>query len=128
MITQEQNNLLTQTGRSTPCGELMRRYWQPAALSEDLTADKPLPVTLFGEELLLFRDDQSRPALIGRYCAHQGFDIVYGRVEPAACAACIMVGCSMLAAKSWCVAIGCREENNECRWDSRPIRASRPAV
>ena len=82
MITQEQNNLLTQTGRSTPCGELMRRYWQPAALSEDLTADKPLPVTLFGEELILFRDDQSGPALIGRYCAHQGFDMVYGRVEP----------------------------------------------
>ena len=82
MITQEQNNLLTQTGRSTPCGELMRRYWQPAALSEDLMADKPLPVTLFGEELILFRDDQSGPALIGRYCAHQGFDMVYGRVEP----------------------------------------------
>ena len=82
MITQEQNNLLTQTGRSTPCGELMRRYWQPAALSEDLTADKPLPVTLFGEELILFRDDQSGPALIGRYCAHQGFDMVYGCVEP----------------------------------------------
>jgi phthalate 4,5-dioxygenase len=82
MITQEQNNLLTQTGRSTPCGELMRRYWQPAALAEDLTADKPLPVTLFGEELILFRDDQSGPALIGRYCAHQGFDMVYGRVEP----------------------------------------------
>ncbi len=81
MITQEQNNLLTQTGRSTPCGELMRRYWQSAALSEDSAADKPLPVRLFGEELILFRDDQSGPALIGRYCAHQGFDMVYGRVE-----------------------------------------------
>ena len=82
MITKEENNLLTQTGRGTPCGELMRRYWQPAALSEDLTADEPLPVTLFGEELILFRDDQSRPALIGRYCAHQGVDMIYGRVEP----------------------------------------------
>ena len=82
MITQEQNNLLTQTRRSTPCGELMRRYWQPAGLSEELTADEPLPVTLFGEELILFRDDQSRPALIGRHCAHQGVDMVYGRVEP----------------------------------------------
>ena len=82
MITEEENNLLTQTGRDTPCGELMRRYWQPAALSEDLTADEPLLVTLFGEELILFRDDQNRPALIGRYCAHQGVDVVYGRVEP----------------------------------------------
>jgi nitrite reductase/ring-hydroxylating ferredoxin subunit len=82
MIAQEENNLLTRTGRGTPCGELMRRHWQPAALSEELTADKPLPVTLFGEELILFRDDQGNPALIGRYCAHQGVDMIYGRVEP----------------------------------------------
>ena len=81
LITQEQNDRLTPTGRGTPCGELMRRFWQPAALSEELTADKPLPVTLFGEELILFRNDQASPALIGRYCAHQGMDMIYGRVE-----------------------------------------------
>ena len=82
MITQEENDLLTQTNKDTPCGELMRRYWQPAALSEELAADKPLPVQLFGEELILFRDAEDKPALIGRYCAHQGVDMIYGRVEP----------------------------------------------
>ena len=82
MIAQEENNLLVQTNRGTPCGGLMRRYWQPAALSEELTADKPLPVTLFGEELILFRDGQGNPGLIGRYCAHQGMDMIYSRVEP----------------------------------------------
>ena len=128
MITQEQNNLLTQTGRSTPCGELMRRYWQPAALSEELTADEPLPVTLFGEELILFRDDQSVLRSSGATARTRASIWFTAASSPAACAACIMVGCSMLAAKSWCVAIGCREENNECRWDSRPIRASRPAA
>jgi nitrite reductase/ring-hydroxylating ferredoxin subunit len=81
MITEEENELLTQTGKGTPCGELMRRYWQPAALSEELSADKPLPVQLFGEELILFRDGDGKPALIGRYCAHQGVDMIYGRVE-----------------------------------------------
>ena len=55
MITPDENDLLTQTGKGTPCGELMRRYWQPAALSEELAADKPFPVQLFGEELILFR-------------------------------------------------------------------------
>ena len=74
MITQEENDLLTQTGRGTPCGELMRRYWQPAALSDELESDKPLPVQLFGEELVLFRDGSGNPGLIGRYCAHQGLD------------------------------------------------------
>jgi nitrite reductase/ring-hydroxylating ferredoxin subunit len=82
MITPEESDLLTRTGRGTPCGELMRRYWQPAAISEELTADKPLPVQLFGEELILFRDGSGKPALIGRYCAHQGVDLIYGRVEP----------------------------------------------
>ena len=36
MMTQEENDLLTQTDRGTPMGELMRRYWQPVALSEEL--------------------------------------------------------------------------------------------
>jgi hypothetical protein len=27
----EQNTLLTQVGRSTPIGDLTRRYWQPIA-------------------------------------------------------------------------------------------------
>jgi len=29
MESEEQNRLLTQVGRATPMGELMRRYWQP---------------------------------------------------------------------------------------------------
>lgn len=82
MITEEENNLLTRTGKGTPCGELMRRFWQPAALSEDVPADKPFAVQLFGEELVLFRDGTGTAALIGRYCAHQGVDMMYGRVEP----------------------------------------------
>jgi nitrite reductase/ring-hydroxylating ferredoxin subunit len=82
MITEEERNLLTQTGKGTLCGELMRRYWQPAALSAELAADKPFAVQLFGEELVLFREADGKPALIGRYCAHQGVDMIYGRVEP----------------------------------------------
>jgi hypothetical protein len=36
MLTQQENDRLTQTGRGTPCGELLRCYWQPVALSEEL--------------------------------------------------------------------------------------------
>jgi hypothetical protein len=35
-MTKEENELLTQTAPGTPCGEFMRQYWQPAALSEEL--------------------------------------------------------------------------------------------
>jgi hypothetical protein len=38
MITSEENQLLTQTHRGAPAGELLRRYWQPVALVEELPA------------------------------------------------------------------------------------------
>src|SRR5207244_2378298 len=82
MITEQENNLLTQTGPLIPCGELMRRYWQPVALSEELPKDgAPLKVRIFGEDLVLFRDDQGRPGLLGLHCSHRGTDLSYGRVE-----------------------------------------------
>ena len=82
MIAGEENQLLTQTDRGAPCGELLRRYWQPAALSEELPeGGAPLKVKILGEELALFRDDQGRPGLIGLHCAHRGTDLSYGRCE-----------------------------------------------
>jgi phthalate 4,5-dioxygenase oxygenase subunit len=82
MISAEENQLLTQTGSNTPCGEMMRRYWQPVALCEELPpGGAPVKARILGEELVLFRDDQGRPGLIGLHCAHRGTDLSYGRVE-----------------------------------------------
>ena len=82
MLSREENDLLTRTGPGTPCGELMRRYWQPVALAEELPAGgAPVPVRIFGEELVLFRDDSGRPGLLGIHCAHRAADLSYGRVE-----------------------------------------------
>ncbi len=82
MLTKEENDFLTRTGPGTTCGELIRRYWQPAALSEELPlGGAPLPVRLLGEDLVLFRDDDGRPGLLGIHCSHRGADLSYGRVE-----------------------------------------------
>ena len=61
----------------------MRRYWQPAALSEELRhgGGAPLRVTLLGEDLVLFRDEHGQPGLLGLHCSHRGTDLSYGRVE-----------------------------------------------
>lgn len=81
-MTEQEIELLTRTGPGTPCGELMRRYWQPVALSEELPqGGAPLPVRLLGEDLVLFRDDRGRPGLLGLNCSHRGADLSYGRVE-----------------------------------------------
>lgn len=82
MLSLEENELLIQVGRGTPCGELLRRYWQPAALSEELPADgPPIPIRLLGEDLVLFRDDKGRIGLLGLLCSHRGADLSYGRLE-----------------------------------------------
>ncbi len=82
MISKEENELLTKTNRGTPAGELIRRYWQPVALSEELPAGgAPLSVRILGEELVLFRDDQGRVGLLGIHCSHRGTNLSYGRIE-----------------------------------------------
>ena len=82
MLTQEENERLTQVGPGTPGGDFLRRYWQPAALSEELPPDgAPIPLRLLGEDLTLFRDQQGRPGLLGIHCSHRGADLSYGRIE-----------------------------------------------
>jgi phthalate 4,5-dioxygenase oxygenase subunit len=82
LLSSEENDLLTRIGPGTVGGDLLRRYWQPAALSEELKpGGAPLPVRLLGEDLVMFRDDQRRPGLLGVHCAHRGADLSYGRLE-----------------------------------------------
>jgi phthalate 4,5-dioxygenase len=82
MMTREENTLLTQTGRGTPGGALLRRYWQPVALSEEVPRKAaPLSIKILGEDLVLFRDDKGRAGLLGIHCSHRGTDLSYGRVE-----------------------------------------------
>ena len=67
MLSAEQNDLITRTTPGTPAGKLLRRYWQPAALVDELTGNRPVkPVRLFGEDLVIFKDDKGRYGLVGR--------------------------------------------------------------
>ncbi len=82
MMTAEENRLLTSTEPGSACGALLRRYWQPVALSEELEpGGAPLPVRILGEDLVLFRDHRGRPGLLDVHCCHRGADLSYGRVE-----------------------------------------------
>jgi phthalate 4,5-dioxygenase oxygenase subunit len=82
MLNAEQNDLMTRIGPGTPAGKLMRCYWQPAALVDELAGNRPIkPVQLLGENLVIFRDTQGRYGLIGRACPHRGTDLAFGRLE-----------------------------------------------
>ena len=69
-------------GRGTPAGELLRRYWHPVAVAQELTDEQPtLFVRLLGEDLILFKDKSGRAGLLADHCSHRGASLLYGRVE-----------------------------------------------
>ncbi|MBM3509595.1 MAG: Rieske 2Fe-2S domain-containing protein [Alphaproteobacteria bacterium] len=68
---------LTHTGRGTPCGEYLRRFWQPVALVSQVK-DVPLKIRIMGEDLVLFRDRSKRLGLLHAHCAHRGTSLEYG--------------------------------------------------
>ena len=81
MISREQNELMTRVGPGTPAGKLLRNYWQPVALTDELAGERPVKaVRLLGEELVLFNAGGYR--LMQRHCPHRGADLAYGRIEP----------------------------------------------
>lgn len=57
MITQKLNDQITRIGPGTAAGEVLRHYWQPAALIDEAQGGSPVvPVNLLGERLVLLRD------------------------------------------------------------------------
>jgi phenylpropionate dioxygenase-like ring-hydroxylating dioxygenase large terminal subunit len=82
MMSQQQNDLITRIGPADPAGKLMRMYWQPAALADELQGERPLKaVKLLGESFVLFRDESGRFGLLDRDCPHRGADLAFGRLE-----------------------------------------------
>jgi len=56
MLTAEENEMLTRVGAGTPAGELLRRYWHPVAIANDLSPENPTKfVRILGEDLVLFQ-------------------------------------------------------------------------
>ena len=78
---QHPNELLARVGPGAPCGEYMRRFWQPV-LPSDLFTARPRDVRILGEDLLAFRDGSGRPGLLYPRCMHRGTTLLYGHVEP----------------------------------------------
>lgn len=71
---------LTHVGPGTPGGEYLRRFWQPVAMSSELT-DLPLAARIMGEDLVVFRDRAGRVGLLGRHCSHRGTSLEFGIVS-----------------------------------------------
>ena len=82
MLSAEENTLLCRIEGDAPMGQMIRRYWIPAALSEEVEADgAPRRVRLMGEDLIVFRDSRGKVGLLEEFCPHRGVSLLLARNE-----------------------------------------------
>lgn len=83
MLSSADNDRLTRVGPGTPMGAMLRRYWMPACLAEEVpVADgAPIRVRLLGENLVAFRDTNGIVGIVEDACPHRRAPMFYGRNE-----------------------------------------------
>jgi phthalate 4,5-dioxygenase len=82
MLTREENDLLCRVGPGTAMGNMMRRYWVPAATSEELVAGgRPRGVRLLGEDVVAFRSPDGSVGVLEEACPHRGASMILARNE-----------------------------------------------
>ena len=85
----ELNERVTRIGPGTPCGDVMRHYWQPVALVDEFNPAldprmgvRPVKaVRVLGQDLVLFKNAQGVFGLLDRDCPHRGADLAFARNE-----------------------------------------------
>jgi len=83
MLNREQNERLTKVGPGTPCGELLRRYWQVVCpVGELLGERRKKRIRILGENLVVYRKDDGEFACVAEACPHRGASLYFGFIEP----------------------------------------------
>ncbi|MEO8754826.1 MAG: Rieske 2Fe-2S domain-containing protein [Casimicrobiaceae bacterium] len=73
----DSDDYLTRVGRGTPCGDYLRRFWQPVAYLQELS-DIPTRIRILGEDLVVFRDGRGEIGVLELHCSHRGASLEYG--------------------------------------------------
>ena len=83
VLSKYDNQTLTMTGPGTPMGEVLRRYWLPALMIDELPEPDcpPVRVKLLTEPLVAFRDSSGRVGLLEEFCPHRRTSLFLGRNE-----------------------------------------------
>jgi len=83
LLRQADNDMLTQIGEGTPMGNLLRRFWMPALLEEEVAEPDgpPVRVRILGDDLVAFKDTNGDIGIVDAYCPHRRAGMFYGRNE-----------------------------------------------
>ena len=71
---------LAQTNSKTPCGEYLRRYWHPVALTSEVSKT-PKEIRILGEDLVIFKTTKGNIGLVHKACPHRRASMAYGKTE-----------------------------------------------
>jgi nitrite reductase/ring-hydroxylating ferredoxin subunit len=71
---------LAQTNSKTPCGEYLRRYWHPVALTSEVS-EIPKEIRILGEDLVIFKTTKGIIGLVHKACPHRRASMAYGKIE-----------------------------------------------
>jgi phthalate 4,5-dioxygenase len=82
MLSRQENDRLTKVV-DAPMGLMMRRYWVPACLGEEVAERDGTPVRsrIFGQPLVVFRDSAGRLGVLDERCPHRLASLALGRNE-----------------------------------------------
>jgi 5,5'-dehydrodivanillate O-demethylase len=78
MLSERDNETFTRVGPGTPMGTLLRRYWHPVAVLDEMRNRWTKRVGILGESLVLFKDRTGKYGLIGESCPHRRASMAYG--------------------------------------------------
>jgi len=71
---------LARTGSKTSCGEYLRCYWHPVALTSEVS-ETPKEIRILGEDLVIFKTTMGNIGLVHKACPHRRASMVYGKTE-----------------------------------------------
>ena len=71
---------LARTNPKTPCGEYLRRYWHPVALTSEVSKI-PKEIRILGEDLVIFKTTKGNIGLVHKACPHRRASMAYGKTE-----------------------------------------------
>src|ERR1700733_5304308 len=83
MLSADENDLLTRVEGAAPMGQLMRRHWLPACMSEEVVErdGAPLRFRVLREALGAFPHSNAPLGVLGGHCPHRGASPAFGRNE-----------------------------------------------
>lgn len=83
MLSKADNYLMCRVEEDQPMGVVLRRFWMPACLLEEipLSGEGPVRVRLVGERLIAWRNAAGEIGVMAEACAHRGASLMLARDE-----------------------------------------------